>query len=76
MPPASLVTATSYDWDAEETAMPINFQVNQVSKIGSQMVQDGGGALLAPEPGQRPRGLRPALKLRVAVSAVEQPPRS
>lgn len=34
---------TTYDWDAKETAMPINMQINQVSKIGSQMIQYGGG---------------------------------
>ena len=28
---------TTYDWDAKETAMPVNMEVNQVSKIGSQL---------------------------------------
>jgi len=34
---------TTYDWEGDEATIPVNFQVNKVGKIGSQMVQYGVG---------------------------------
>ena len=39
----ALNSETTYDWEGEEAAVPINLQMNKVSKIGSQMIQFGGG---------------------------------
>ncbi len=36
-------TESTYDHEADQWTVPINFQVNKVTTIGSQMVQLGGG---------------------------------
>ncbi len=40
----TLNTETSYDWENEQWSVPINFQVSQVFKIGSQAMQAFVGA--------------------------------
>jgi hypothetical protein len=57
----SLNTESTYDWDAEEWSVPVNFQVSQVLKIGEQPVQIGGGVrywLDAPDGGPDGWGFR------------------
>lgn len=39
----SLNTESTYDWETEKWAMPVNFNVNQLLRFGDQMVQIGGG---------------------------------
>ncbi|MYM64790.1 transporter [Pseudomaricurvus sp. HS19] len=39
----ALNTESTYDHEADQWTVPINFQVNKVTTIGSQMVQLGGG---------------------------------
>ncbi len=39
----ALNTETTYDWEHDEAAVPINLIINKVAKVGSQMVQFGGG---------------------------------
>lgn len=39
----SLNTESSYDWNEEEWSVPINFNVSQMLKVGSQLLQVGGG---------------------------------
>ena len=34
---------STYDWEAEEWVVPVNVTVNQMLKIGSQIIQVGGG---------------------------------
>lgn len=34
---------STYDWKGDEGAVPVNFQINKVSKFGKQMVQYGAG---------------------------------
>lgn len=34
---------STYDWEANEGAVPVNFQVNKVTRIGGQLVQFGAG---------------------------------
>ncbi len=34
---------TTYDWDSDQWAVPINFTVNQLMKIGDQPIQVGAG---------------------------------
>lgn len=34
---------STYDWKGNEGAVPINFQINKVTKIGGQMIQYGAG---------------------------------
>tara|TARA_R110002110_G_scaffold415561_1_gene650714 strand:- start:8680 stop:9462 length:783 start_codon:yes stop_codon:yes gene_type:complete len=34
---------STYDWESDEASVPLNLQVLKVAKIGSQMVQYGGG---------------------------------
>ena len=33
----------TYDWESEQWAVPFNFTVNQLAKIGPQIIQVGGG---------------------------------
>lgn len=40
-----LNTESTYDWESEHWSVPINFTVNQLLKIGSQILQVGGGIL-------------------------------
>lgn len=39
----ALNTESRYDWENDDSSVPINLQVNKVAKLGSQMVQFGGG---------------------------------
>lgn len=39
----ALNTEATYDWEHDEAAVPINLMMNKVTKIGSQMIQFGGG---------------------------------
>jgi hypothetical protein len=39
----ALNTESTYDWDNEQWSIPINLNVNQLLRIGNQMVQVGGG---------------------------------
>lgn len=38
-----LNTESTYDWEKNEWAVPINFTVNQLFKVGDQLIQAGGG---------------------------------
>ena len=38
-----LNTESTYDWESEQWSMPINLTVNQLLKVGSQIIQVGGG---------------------------------
>lgn len=38
-----LSTESTYDWEREKWSVPVNFTVNQLLKLGNQMVQVGGG---------------------------------
>lgn len=38
-----LQTETTYDWEAEEWSVPVNFLVTKVSRLGGQMFSWGGG---------------------------------
>jgi hypothetical protein len=38
-----LNTESTYDWESEQWSVPINFTVNQLLKVGSQIIQVGGG---------------------------------
>ena len=38
-----LNTESTYDWESEQWSVPINFTVNQLLKIGPQIIQIGGG---------------------------------
>jgi len=52
---------STYDWDAEQASVPVNLQVNKVSRIGGQMIQFGGGVRYwadSPEGGPEGWGLR------------------
>jgi hypothetical protein len=52
-----LNTETTYDWNADQFAVPINFGVNQLVKISDQMVQFGlGGRYWAEAPRGGPEG--------------------
>ncbi len=39
----ALNSENTYDWKGNEAAVPINLQMNKVTRIGNQMVQFGGG---------------------------------
>lgn len=38
-----LNTESTYNWDAQEWSVPINFGANQLLKVGNQIMQVGGG---------------------------------
>jgi hypothetical protein len=38
-----LSTESTYDWESEQWAVPVNLTVNQLLKVGSQIIQIGGG---------------------------------
>jgi hypothetical protein len=38
-----LTTESTYDWESEQWSVPVNFTVNQLLKIGPQIVSVGGG---------------------------------
>jgi hypothetical protein len=63
---------STYDREAEKTSAPINLQVNKVGRIGSQMIQFGGGLRYwADSPGRRSRRPGPAVQFRVAVPEID-----
>ena len=39
----TLNSESTYDWESEQWAVPLNFQVSKVTKLGSQLVSIGGG---------------------------------
>lgn len=39
----ALNTESSYDWESEQWAVPVNFTVTKVTKFGNQLVSVGGG---------------------------------
>ena len=39
----SLTSEATYDWDAEEWAVPVNFNVSKVTRVGTQLLSIGGG---------------------------------
>lgn len=39
----SLSSETTYDWDREEWAVPVNFSVSRVTRVGTQLLSVGGG---------------------------------
>lgn len=52
---------STYDWEREEWSIPINFMAMQLLKVGSQIIQAGGGVrywLDAPDGGPDGWGLR------------------
>ncbi len=52
-----LQTETTYDWEAEEWSVPVNFLVTKVSRLGGQMFSWGGGVRYwADSPDNRPEG--------------------
>ena len=54
---ATLQTETSYDWQAEQLTVPINFIVGKVFKLGDQLVSVGAGVRYWAEgPEQGPKG--------------------
>jgi hypothetical protein len=60
----SLNTESSYDWEAEEWSVPINFNVSQLLKIGPQIIQVGAGARYwADSPPSGPEGWGVRLQL-------------
>ena len=60
----SLNTETTYDWKTENWAVPINFNVAQLLKVGSQIIQVGGGLRYwADSPDFGPEGLGARLQL-------------
>lgn len=36
-------TETTYDWESEQWSVPVNLTVNQLLKVGSRLIQLGGG---------------------------------
>ncbi len=60
----SLNTESTYDWEAEEWSVPINFTVNQLLKVGSQIFQAGVGTRYwADSPDNGPDGWGARLQL-------------
>jgi hypothetical protein len=56
-----LNTESTYDWEAEQWSVPVNFTVNQLLKVGDQLLQVGGGVRYwadAPDNGPDGWGLR------------------
>jgi hypothetical protein len=39
----SLTSESSYDWDAEEWAVPVNLTVTKLTRLGTQLLSIGGG---------------------------------
>jgi hypothetical protein len=59
-----LNTESSYDWNKEHWSVPINFTVNQLLKIGPQIIQVGGGVRYwADSPGNGPEDWGARLQL-------------
>jgi len=56
-----LNTESTYDWESEQWSVPINLTVNQLLKVGPQIIQVGGGVRYwAESPENGPEGWRPA----------------
>jgi len=54
---ATLQTETSYDWQGEQWAVPVNFVVTKILKLGDQLVSVGAGVRYWAEgPQQGPHG--------------------
>ena len=54
-------TESTYDWDAKKWSVPVNFTVNQLLKVGDQLLQVGGGLrywMESPDNGPDGLGLR------------------
>jgi len=52
-----LSTESTYDWERDQWSVPVNFTVNQLLKLGDQMVQVGGGVRYWPtSPDAGPEG--------------------
>jgi hypothetical protein len=52
---------STYDWEGEQASIPINLQINKVSRIGEQLIQYGGGLRYwadSPDSGPEGWGLR------------------
>jgi len=57
-------TDSTYDWKAENWSAPIHFKVEQLLKVGSQMIQVGGGLRYwAASPSDGPEGFGASLSL-------------
>lgn len=57
-------TESTYDWKAENWSVPIHFKVEQLLKIGNQLIQVGGGLRYwAASPDSGPEGLGARLSL-------------
>ena len=57
----ALNTESTYDWETREWSVPINFNVNQLLKVGDQLLQVGGGLrywVNAPDAGPDGWGVR------------------
>ena len=56
-----LNSESTYDWEAEEWSVPVNLTVNQLLKVGGQLLQVGGGVRYwvdSPDNGPEDWGLR------------------
>lgn len=56
-----LNTESTYDWESEKWSVPVNFTVNQLLKLGNQMIQVGGGIrywVTSPDAGAEGWGFR------------------
>jgi hypothetical protein len=54
-------TESTYDWETKDWSVPVNFTVNQLLKIGDQIIQVGGGVRYwaeSPDNGPEDWGLR------------------
>jgi len=57
-------TESTYDWKAERWSVPIHFKVEQLLKVGHQMIQVGGGLRYwAASPDSGPEGLGARLSI-------------
>jgi hypothetical protein len=55
---------STYDWEGEQWSVPVNFTVNQLLKVGSQIIQVGGGIRYwADSPDNGPEGWGARLQL-------------
>jgi hypothetical protein len=57
----ALNTESTYDWEAEQWSVPVNFSVSQLLKVGPQLLQVGAGVrywLDGPDAGPEGWGLR------------------
>ncbi len=60
----TLNTESTYDWKAESWSVPIIFKVEQLLKVGRQIIQVGGGLRYwAASPDSGPEGLGARLSI-------------